>query len=55
MRRHEPEKPVEAERRGDRAAGTDIGKNRDGSASLSKDREMPAPERSRGADRDLGL
>ena len=47
MRRNEPEKPVEAERRRDRAAGTDIGRNRDDSASLSKGREMPARERSR--------
>ena len=55
MRRNEPEKPVEAERRRDRAAGTDIGRNRDDSASLSKGREMPARERSRGAERDFGL
>ena len=59
MGRETPEKSVEAaraaDRQPDRRAGRDTGKERDGPPSSPKDRDMPAPERGRGADRDLGL
>ena len=59
MQREAPEKSVEAaraaDRQPDRGAGRDTGKERDGPPSSPKDRDMPAPERGRGADRDLGL
>ena len=59
MPRQSPEKAAEAaptgERRPDRDAGPDAGRERDGPAPPAKDRDMPAPARGRGADRDLGL
>ena len=59
MPRETPEKSVEAargaDRQPDRGAGRDTGKERDGLPSSPMDRDMPAPERGRGADRDLGL
>ena len=59
MGREAPEKSVEAgwaaEGQPDGRAGRDTGKEHDGPPSLAKDRDMPAPERGRGADRDLGL
>ena len=59
MQREAPEKSVEAaraaDRQPDRGAGRDTGKERDGLPSSPMDRDMPAPERGRGADRDLGL
>ena len=45
----------DAGKRPDRGAGPDAGKTPDGPASPSKDGEMPAPSRGRGAERDLGL
>ena len=49
MKRTEPEKAAEVAR-------SDIGKpEREGPSALSKELETPAPERGRGADRDLGL
>ena len=54
-----PEKSVEAagvaQKPRDRGAAPDGGKDRDGPVSPSKHREMEAPQRGRGADRDLGL
>ena len=59
MPREAPEKSVEAARAADRqpvrGAGRDTGKERDGPPSSPMDRDLPAPERGRGADRDLGL
>ena len=59
MPRAAPEKAVEAaraaEKQPDGRGARDTGKERDGPASSAVDRETPAPERGRGADRDLGL
>ena len=59
MQRQAPEKAVEAaraaEKQPDGRGAQDTGKERDGPASSAVDRETPAPERGRGADRDLGL
>ena len=59
MQRQAPEKAVEAaraaEKQPDGRGARDTGKERDGPASSAVDRETPAPERGRGADRDLGL
>ena len=59
MPRETPEKSVEAaraaDRQPDRGAGRDTGKEGDGRPSSPMDRDRPAPERGRGADRDLGL
>ena len=59
MGREAPEKSVEAgwaaEGQPDGRAGRDTGKEHDGPPSSAKDRDMPGPERGRGADRDLGL
>ena len=44
-----------AQKQRDRSAEQDIGKGRDGRASSSVEREMPASERGRDAERDLGL
>ena len=59
MEREAPEKSVEVGRAAEgqpvHGAGRDTGKERDGPPSSPKDRDLPAPERGRGADRDLGL
>ena len=57
--RDAPEKAAEADRTAGRQPGRDAGqdasKERSGPAPSSKEREMPAPERGRARDMDLGL
>ena len=59
MKREAPGKADEVGRTVDRqphrGAGPGAGKDREGPSAPSKDRELPSPDRGRGADRDLGL
>ena len=49
------ETQLEGGRRRERGAGPDAARDRDGPVAPSKDREMPAPERGKGAGMELGL